>query len=64
MITLQKLLAGVQARKAALGMANTPESVEALRNKGANRTPEKWELLRRCAERARAAGRDPVPAHY
>ncbi len=64
MESLFDFLARIEARKAALGIVETPERAEALRNKGENRTPEKRELLRRCAERARAAGRDPVPAYY
>ena len=64
MESLYDFLAQVQARKAALGWTDTPERTEALRNKGHNRTPEKRELLRACAERARAAGADPVPAHF
>lgn len=64
MESLFDFLARIEARKAALGIIETPERAESLRNKGRERTPEKQELLRRCAERARAAGRDPVPAHY
>lgn len=64
MESLFDFLARIEARKAALGIIETVERAESLRNKGANRTPEKRELLRRCAERARIAGRKPVPAHY
>lgn len=45
-------------------MTDTPAGVEALRNSGLNRTPEKRELLRRVEQRAIEAGVKPVPAHY
>jgi hypothetical protein len=59
-VLLKDFLAEVEARKRALGMVDTPESIEAMRNKGANRTPEKRELLRRAGERARAAGLEAI----
>src|SRR5665213_3411354 len=46
-IRLRDYLGQVEARKAALGMADTAADADALRNKGARRTPEKRELLRR-----------------
>lgn len=64
MEALFDFLARIEAHKAALDIVETPERAEALRNKGGNRAPEKRELLRRCAKRARAAGRDPVSAYY
>ena len=64
MITLRDLLARVEARKAELGMVDTPAATEAMRNKGGQRTEAKRELLRRTAMRARAAGRKPVIAHF
>jgi hypothetical protein len=54
----------VNARKASLGIFDTPDEVEAMRNKGANRTPEKRELLHRAEKRARAAGLKPVIAYF
>jgi len=54
----------VNARKAALHMLDTQAEIEALRNKGANRTPAKRELLRRAEERARDAGLQPVKAYF
>jgi hypothetical protein len=63
-IRLEDLLARIEARKKALGMTDTPAEVEALRNSGLNRTPEKRELLRRMEQRAIEAGVKPVPAHY
>lgn len=63
-IALATLQQQVSARKAALGMLDTPAAVEAMRNKGAARTPDKRELLRRVERRALAAGRQPVAAHF
>lgn len=63
-LTLEELLAAIEARKAALGLRDTPDTTEALRNKGAGRTPEKRELLKRAENRALAAGRKPVPGHF
>ena len=64
MITLRDFLAQVEARKAALGMSDTPAATEVMRNKGARRTSEKRELLRRVEARAVAAGREPVLSYY
>jgi len=64
MVELREFLVGVAARKAALGMLDTPTETEAMRNKGLRRTPEKRELLRRNAERAVSSGVKPVPSHY
>ena len=57
-------LTRVRARKAELGIVDTAERVERLRNKGGNRTPEKRELMRRTDERALASGQVPVRSHY
>lgn len=64
MVMLRDFLARIETRKAALGMSETPTAVEAMRNKGARRTPQKRELLRRTIIRARAAGREPVVSYY
>jgi hypothetical protein len=63
-ISLTELWAFVDQRKAELGIVDTPERTEALRNKGLNRTPEKRELLRRAQERAIAAGVKPIKAYF
>ena len=63
-IDLAAWLTRVRARKAELGIVDTPERIESLRNKGGNRKPEKRELLRRADERARAAGKVPVKSYY
>jgi hypothetical protein len=63
-VKLNELLDVIEARKAAIGMRDTPEMIDAFRNKGARRTPEKRELLRRIEDRARAEGREPVRAYY
>ena len=63
-ISLAELWAFVDQRKAELGIVDTPERTEALRNKGLNRTPEKRELLRRAQERAIAAGVKPIKAYF
>jgi len=54
----------VMARKVMLNMLDTPAEVEAMRNKGANRTQAKRELLRRVEKRARAAGLEPILAYF
>ena len=64
MMTLDQFLADIKARKAALGMVDTPAEVETMRNKGGRRTPEKWELLRRVEKRACAAGVEPLKSYY
>ncbi len=63
-VSLDSLLAGISAQKDVLGWVDSPANTEAMRNKGFNRTPEKRELLRRAEERAVAAGRKPILAHY
>ncbi len=63
-MTLDRFLADIKARLADLGMKDTPEEVEAMRNKGRRRTPEKRELLRRVEERARAAGLEPLKSYH
>jgi hypothetical protein len=61
-VKLSELKERVAARKAALGI--TDADIEAARNSGLRRTPEKREFLARIAARARAAGQTPVPANY
>lgn len=62
--SLADFLAQRDARANRLGIAFTPELNEALRNKGARRTPEKRAALRRIEERCAEAGVKPVKAHY
>lgn len=53
-ITLAELLAGIRERKALLGIVDTVERTEAMRNNGRRRSPEKRAMLARIDERARA----------
>lgn len=64
MISLRDHLDRVAARKEELGIRDTPESVEAMRNKGGYRTEAKRELLRRAEERTKAAGLEPGKSYY
>jgi hypothetical protein len=61
-IRLEDLGKALERRQRELGI--TPERLERARNDGRRRTPEKRELLRRMAERARAAGVEPFPAAF
>ena len=63
MITLRDYLAQVEARRARLGLKDMPASIEAMRNKGMSRTPQKRELLRRVGACAKAAGRETVVSY-
>ena len=63
-VKLVDLLERARARKRALGLTETPEQVDALRNPGGRRTPEKRALLRRAAARATAAGVTPVVSYF
>jgi hypothetical protein len=63
-ISLDDLLKGVRTKKSELGIVDTPASIEAMRNKGTDRTPEKRAMLAAAEKRARAAGRPPVRAHF
>ena len=53
-----------EQRKRELGIIESAEDVEAMRNKGGNRTPAKRDLLDRMHKRARKAGRDAVTAYF
>ncbi|MBS1098554.1 hypothetical protein JK191_13590 [Gluconobacter sphaericus] len=64
MLRLDDMLHDISARKKALGLTETPERIESLRNKGSLRTPAKRELLRRMKSRAKAAGKNPVRAYF
>lgn len=63
-IAFSDLLDGIRKRKADLGIVNTPESTEAMRNRGITRTPAKREMLKRIDERAAAAGKNAPKAYY
>ncbi len=61
---LREFLAGVEKRKAVLGLSETSAGIDAMRNKGGRRTSAKRELLRRTDKRAKAAGLSPVTSYY
>jgi flagellum-specific peptidoglycan hydrolase FlgJ len=61
-MTLQEFRKEVQARKLAAGV--TDREIEAARNSGIRRTPEKRAFIARIQERAQAAGKTPLPANY
>lgn len=61
---IDEYLAQVRAKKALLGIRNTAEDVDSLRNKGGNRTESKRELLRRIEIRSLRSGLDPVVSYY
>jgi hypothetical protein len=56
-------VADMEMRKRELGIDEADDAIEALRNKGGGRTPEKKAFLSRIAERAERAGRRPVISH-
>ncbi len=53
----------VERRRQALGIVDTPESIDALRNKGHRRTESKKTLLREIARSSREQGVEPPPAY-
>jgi hypothetical protein len=53
-----------EQRKRELGIVETAEVVEAMRNKGSNRTVAKRDLLGRLQKRAQEADRDAVTAYF
>jgi hypothetical protein len=63
-LQMRSYLEALEVRKRRLGILDTPEDTEAMRNKGGRRTPEKREMLRRLEERARAAGDTEVKSYY
>ncbi|GAA5049765.1 hypothetical protein GCM10023208_08210 [Erythrobacter westpacificensis] len=63
-LELNSYLAGVKARKAALGLDEGAEAVDARRNKGGRRSASKRALLRKAEKRAKAAKVAPVPSYY
>ncbi|MGI4798336.1 MAG: hypothetical protein ACRYG8_30695 [Janthinobacterium lividum] len=64
MITLQDYLAQVEIRKLEIGMRETDADIQAMRNRGDNRTQVKRALLTSVEARARAAGVTPVVSFY
>lgn len=63
-ISLSDFLNGIRQRKADLGITDTPERTEAMRNDGSRRTARKRAMLARIDDRARAAGVPPLKANY
>ncbi len=55
-------IAGSDQRRVAAGL--TEMDYVRARNNGRRRTPEKREFLKAIAERARAAGVEPLPANF
>lgn len=63
-VTLSDLLAGIRERKAALGIVDSDERTESMRNRGGHRTAAKRTMLERIENRALAAGLNPLGAYY
>ncbi|MCC4234583.1 hypothetical protein ACFOKF_02165 [Sphingobium rhizovicinum] len=53
-VTLDEHLARIRARKVELGIVDSPERTEAMRNSGLRRTARKRAALARIAERSHA----------
>lgn len=53
----------LERRRRKLGIVDTPESIDALRNRGHRRTESKKLLLREIARRSREQGVEPPPAY-
>lgn len=64
MIKLEDYWKEIETKKKELGLEDTPERTELLRNKGGSRTPEKREFLKRIEERAIKAGITPIKSYY
>lgn len=63
-ISLTDFLAQRDERIRRAGIVFTPALNEALRNKGARRTPEKRAALKRIEERCAEAGVTPLKAYF
>jgi hypothetical protein len=61
-LSLARFLTDAEKRAAVSGVSAIP--VNALRNKGGNRTATKRRLLDAAGQRAKAAGIDSVPAYF
>jgi hypothetical protein len=59
-IALADLLGGIRDRKAMLGIVDTIDRTEAMRNNGRRRTPKKRAMLERIDARADAVGVKPL----
>jgi VanZ family protein len=62
-IDFAEFSADLERRRAELGIVDTPETLDALRNKGHGRTESKKALLREIARRSREAGVEPLPTY-
>ena len=62
-ISLDDHLKRVRERKIELGLVDSEESTESMRNRGHNRTESKRNLLKSIAERAIGAGLKPIKAY-
>lgn len=61
-ISVAAFIQAVEARKRALGV--TDEIIDAARNSGRRRTPEKRRQLAEMQDRARKAGQKPLAANF
>ena len=61
---LYRFLEEVEKRKRELGVEDSSQAAEQLRNRGGSRSAAKREMLRRAAERARNAGIEPVRSYF
>lgn len=64
MEALRDFLARIKERKEKLGIVETEADIEAMRNKGLNRTAEKRALLKCISDRAKAAGLKPIKSYF
>ncbi|QJR02920.1 hypothetical protein HH800_12495 [Sphingobium yanoikuyae] len=62
--TLLEHLARIRARKVELGIVDSPERTEAMRNSGLRRTARKRAALARIDERALAVGVVPLNSRF
>ena len=62
--SLYGFLEDIEARKRELGVDESPQATESLRNRGDSRKPAKRVLLERATRRARAAGISAVRSYY
>jgi hypothetical protein len=63
-ISLNDLLSGINARKRELGIVESEERTETMRNPGTRRTASKRAMLERLDARARESGVTPPKAYY
>jgi len=60
----EEYAAQMDLRKVELGIDESPEAIEALRNKGERRTESKRRLLQAALERSLASGLEPVACYF